>query len=771
MLKNLSLNTKLISLTALAVVLGLLVSCTAFWWSDARTIRTAKVNHLYGIGKTLAFNCTGVLTFQDPEAAADLLSALSSQESIEYACLRNAEHEVFASFGKDPTDLEPGRIRIGGIDFTADGYLVVNVPVYDGDGLDEMLGSLTLTANTDDLTAHFWHYMMIVCSTVVLALAVSMLPLILVYREISQPILTLAETAELISSKEDFSIRLERASTDEIGVMYRAFNGLLDQVQQSESEIRRVQLEIMAAQKRAEHANQAKSEFLANMSHEIRTPLTGILGFTEVMLGEDDAPVESRREHLYTIQESGKHLLTLINDVLDLSKIEAGQLSIERMECNPHQVISQVVSVMRVKAIEKNLTFDYRWGTDVPVTINSDPGRLRQLVLNLVSNAIKFTSQGGVFILANFVKADGAQNARLTIDVVDTGVGIPPEKTDRVFEPFVQADNTVTREYGGTGLGLAISRKLARMLGGDLTVTSVEGRGSTFRLDTDAGCDSDVQMVRAEKADALVSRKRDQSQSSQSAAAPKIDAARILIVEDGEVNRRFLTHVLSRAGAEVESAENGLIGVQKAQAVDFDVIFMDMQMPVMDGYTAAAKLRELGYTKPIIALTAHAMVGDREKCEAAGCSGYLSKPIDTQDLLDTLIENVGGVSQDSGSARPADHNHSQATPSENRSNENLIEPVLPDDDREFQQIAEQFQLRLTDRLDLMEAAIATESDEQLAQLAHWLKGAGGTAGFYQFTEAAGEMEKAMQAEGLPACKQHLSTLKDMANRIVLPWKD
>lgn len=772
MLKNLSLNTKLVSLTALAVLLGLMISCTAFWWNDSRTISNAKVIQLYSIGKTLAFNCTGVLMFQDANAATELLSALEFHDSIEHARLANTEGDEFASFGVQPAGSEVQQLRIGSTVFTDNGFVVVNVPVYDSGADNEMLGTLTLTANTEDLTKHFWNYMLIVCGTVVLALAASMLPLIVAYREISQPILALAETAEAISMKEDYSIRLERNSADEIGVMYSAFNGLLDQVQQSESQINQVQLEILAAQQRAEHANQAKSEFLANMSHEIRTPLTGILGFTEVLLNDQTISGDAKNEHLYTIQESGRHLLSLINDVLDLSKIEAGQLAVEQMECSPHQEISQVVSVMRVKALEKNLTFDYRWGTDVPVVIDSDPGRLRQLVLNLVSNAIKFTTVGGVFILVKYAKPSQQEGARLTIDVIDTGVGIPEEKTEKVFEPFVQADNTVTRRYGGTGLGLAISRKLARMLGGNLTLSSTVGRGSTFQLDIDAGSRTNVKMVRAEVADALIKNDRSQAGTPPSKLdQSNVKSARVLIVEDGEVNRRFLTHVLSKAGAYVETAENGKIGVDMALSGDFDVVYMDMQMPVMDGYTAATKLRSVGYSKPIIALTAHAMVGDREKCEAAGCSGYLSKPIDSQDLLDSLTESVVQDRDSERSDQPATDVSVSTQTFEPSVVEHPLHSHLPcDEDPEFQGIVEDFQEGLCQKIGLMEAALELENDDALAKLAHWVKGAGGTAGFQDFTEPASELEQASRRGDRTESLQRVSSLKQLAGRIVLPWQ-
>jgi len=717
-------------------------------------MRDARFTQLYSVGQTLAFNCTGVLTFLDSEAATELLSALDSHDSIEYACLVDAEGHEFATYGRDPIATDEDT-------HNADEFLVVNVPVHDNDFPDELLGVLTLTSNSNDLNSHFWNYMTIVAGTVLLALVFALIPLTILYREISQPILLLAETARAISDRNDYSIRLKRDSADEIGVMYSAFNGLLDQVQHSEAQIRNAQLEIISARQRAENANRAKSEFLANMSHEIRTPLTGILGFTEVLLTDPDVNADARAEYLSTIHKSGTHLLSLINDILDLSKIEAGRLSLECLSCNPHLVISEVVSVMRVKAIEKNISFDYRWTTDVPATITSDPGRLRQMVLNLVSNAIKFTSAGGVRILVSIRQELSSPNARLLVEVVDTGVGIADDMLQSIFEPFVQADNSVTRNYGGTGLGLAIARKLSRMLGGDLTVTSCTGKGTAFRLDIDAGNLEGIQMSGAEAADAFLKKKSEMHSASDKAAVAGLNTAKILVVEDGEVNRRFLSVVLKRLGVTVQTAENGKIGVDLAMANQFDLVLMDMQMPVMDGYTAARTLRKHGSSIPIIALTAHAMVGDREKCIDAGCTGYLSKPIDTNALLQTLADCL----QTSPQSAPAIINDAFSGV------QTAVHSSLPcDDDREMQEIVEVFYDGLIHNLDLMQRALDTEDDVELAKLAHWLKGAGGTAGFGDFTAPASQLEQASRSGNTAQYEDHLSSLKEIAGRIALSWR-
>lgn len=757
MFRNCSLNTKLISLTSLSVILGLLVACAGFWWNDARSIQAAKVNEMFSIGQTLAFNCTGVLTFQNEEAAHELLSSLESHDSITQACLRNADGEVFAWLGQEPRleHISPDVSESWSL--TDEGILIITVPVTDHDSPEELLGTLSLTCSTDDLKAHFWNFLKIVCTTVLLALLVAMLPLTVLHREISRPILALAATAEGVSRNEDYSVRVHRDSADEIGVMYGAFNQLLRQVEQSENEIRKTQAQLIAARERAEQANRAKSEFLANMSHEIRTPLTGILGFTDLLVADPHADIETRTEYLQTIQQSSKHLLSLINDILDLSKIEAGQLTVERISCNPHQTISDVVSVLRVKALEKQLRFEYRWTSDVPMFIESDPARLRQLILNLVSNAVKFTATGGVAVFASLEQDDTAEGtSRLVLEVADTGVGIDTEKQDLIFEPFVQADTSVTRKFGGTGLGLAIARNLAQMLGGGLTLTSKPGEGSVFRLEVDAGDLSGVEMVRAEVADALIE-KPQHGLTTQT----ELGGVNVLVVEDGQVNRRFISLVLERSGANVKTAENGKIGFELALNNDFDIILMDMQMPVMDGYTATQKLRAVGYETPVVALTAHAMVGDREQCLAAGCSDYLTKPIDVNELLNSVARNASVASD----VQVVTKRVSQ------RSTDDAVYSALPcEDDEDFQGIVEEFYDGLNEKLNLMEAAMNCGDDEQLARLAHWLKGSGGTAGFGEFTGPAACLEKASKSGDRTAVQNHLSTLREIKERIRMPWK-
>ena len=396
------------------------------------------------------------------------------------------------------------------------------------------------------------------------------------------------------------------------------------------------------ARRQAEAATRAKSEFLANMSHEIRTPMTAILGFADVLLEQgniENAPPE-RIDAARTIKSNGEYLLSIINDILDLSKIEAGKMTIERIACSPCQVIAEVVSLMSVRAAAKGLSLDVEYVGAIPQTIQSDPTRLRQILVNLTANAIKFTEVGRVRLVTRFV--NDKDQPELQFDVVDSGIGMTNDQIAKVFRPFTQADTSTTRRFGGTGLGLDLSQRLARMLGGDVyVVESQPGVGTRFRATAVTGSLDGVQML-DDPALATVLASEPRRKEAET-GKPCLNGCRILLAEDGPDNQRLISHVLRKAGAVVTAVENGAQAVDTALAArdygsPYDVILMDMQMPVMDGYEATSALRQNGYSGPIIALTAHAMASDRDKCLTAGCDDYASKPIDRVCLIRQVSE-------------------------------------------------------------------------------------------------------------------------------------
>jgi CheY-like chemotaxis protein len=382
----------------------------------------------------------------------------------------------------------------------------------------------------------------------------------------------------------------------------------------------------------ARAADAAKGQFLANVSHEIGTPLNAILGYAE-LLAERVAPPEDR-ELLDIIRRNGEHLLTLINDLIDLSRIEAGKLQVEKTFCQPATIVAEVVELMRLRAEAKGLTLGIEQRVPFPATIATDPVRLRQILINLVGNAIKFTETGGVRVVLE--AGHGPDGPQVRFEVIDSGIGIPAEDVAALFQPFSQVDPSTARRNQGAGLGLAISRRLAELLGGEITLHSEVGKGSSFCLTLHLNmAESDAATAHRRATDALAA----------AVAEAQLHGTRILLAEDAPDNQRLLKIILERAGAEVTLAEDGLAAVEQAvrarqAGTPFDAVLMDIQMPRVDGFEATRELRAAGFDQPILALTAHATAEDRLRCLEAGCDDYVAKPIDRRALLSTLSRRL-----------------------------------------------------------------------------------------------------------------------------------
>ncbi|MCA9251423.1 MAG: CHASE domain-containing protein [Phycisphaerales bacterium] len=392
----------------------------------------------------------------------------------------------------------------------------------------------------------------------------------------------------------------------------------------------------------ADQANASKSEFLANMSHEIRTPMTAILGYAEA-LAENVHDAENKNS-VATIQRNAEHLLEIINDILDLSKIESGYMECEKIRCDLPQLLSDVLSLMNVRAAAKGLDLSIHYKSPIPKFITTDPTRLKQILTNFVANAIKFTEIGSVRMEVD--RQVAGDSSTLYFNVVDTGIGLTSEQMEKLFQPFSQADNSTTRQFGGTGLGLAVSKKMAELLDGEITVESTFAKGScfTFKVDVPASHDEPLASSPAEID------QRSKQKASNESNAQSLANLRILLAEDGPDNQRLIAYLLKKVGAQVTVANNGQEAFDAAIAAkqsgrQFDVILMDMQMPILDGYQATEKLRAHDYTGPIIAVTAHAMSDDRQKCLSAGCDDYATKPIDRQDLTAAILKSIQACSK------------------------------------------------------------------------------------------------------------------------------
>ncbi|MGA2256768.1 MAG: ATP-binding protein, partial [Thermoguttaceae bacterium] len=564
---------------------------------------------------------------------------------------------------------------------------------------------------------------------------------------------------------------LERQVQERTAQLAAANQGMLIEIaerKRAEEELHQYAAALQSANKALEESNQlvesatrAKSEFLANMSHEIRTPMTAILGYADLLLEEaglEKAP-ERRRNAFATIKRNGEHLLELINDILDLSKVEAGKVLIEPIRCSPLQLLTDLVSLMCVRADAKQLKLEANVVGPLPETILTDPLRFRQVLVNLVGNAIKFTDQGDIRITARLASDDG--HPRLRFDVTDTGIGMSEEQIGKLFQPFSQVDSSAARKFGGTGLGLCLSKRLTEAMGGKIEVRSVLGKGSTFSFTIDPGQLEGIRMI-------------DNSQTNLLDRAPatapdkiKLDG-RVLLAEDGPDNLYLISAFLKDAGADVTAVENGQFAVESVLAAHktvrpFDAILMDMQMPVMDGYAATRKLRASGYTIPIIALTAHAMVEDCQKCLDAGCNDYATKPIDWKKLLAMLARWMARASTDRRAAQ-SDIPVSVASQSEETLQSAFADnPVIA-------RILPQFLGCLDDRVQAMDAALANGQLEELCRLAHQIKGAGGSYGFPSISEAATTLEFDAREGQRDAATASLAKVSALCRAAVHGWK-
>ncbi len=496
-------------------------------------------------------------------------------------------------------------------------------------------------------------------------------------------------------------------------------------------------------------ANMAKSEFLANMSHEIRTPMNGIIGFSDLL--KEERLTDAQKEYVDVIRNSGQSLLGLIDDILDLSKIEAGKIDIEIFDYSLLEIFNLIEPLMKAKASGKGIEFKIASTEALPAQICTDPTRLKQCLINLTNNAIKFTEQGHVYMNVSLEKNNN--DSFIRFDVEDTGIGIPDEKQASIFEPFTQADGSTTRKYGGTGLGLTITKQLTELMGGTLSVASEAGKGSVFSLVIPTGVEVEKQP--------LLDRSKSAHQPENTQNIEKDNfAGSVLVAEDNRTNQMLIIKLLEKVGLEVAIAEDGNVATQKATTESYDIILMDMQMPVMNGYEATNALRKKGIAIPIIALTANAMKEDEQKCLDAGCDEYLSKPVDQNKLSKVLSKYLHSVPIDD--SQQGEKQLPSATGQQDNS------PIISElaNDQDYREVIEIFLEDLPLELQAISEAYDNSDIDQLKYHIHTIKGAGGSAGFPVIKEKAAQAEKNVIEGELDSLQSSIDELTQLCKRAI-----